>query len=148
MSAKWILLAEDNPDDEVLTLRTFERYQIANRVIVAHDGAEALEVLFGAKPLDNTVRGLPQLVLLDLNLPKVDGLEVLRRIRNHERTRRLPIILLTSSMEEQELVHNYDLGASSEVRKPLDFPQLVDAIRKLSLYWLILNESPAAEALG
>jgi two-component system response regulator len=132
MNDKPILLVEDNPDDEALTLRALVKNNICNEIIVAHDGAEALERLRGT--------GLPALVLLDLNLPKVNGLEVLRRVRSEPRTRRLPIVVLTTSVEEQDLITSYDLGANSYIRKPVDFAQFTEAVRQLGLYWLMLNE--------
>ena len=128
-----ILLVEDNPDDETLTRRALAKNNIQNEVRVARDGAEALELL-------RTVT--PELVLLDLKLPKVDGLEVLRRIRADERTRLLPVVILTSSKEERDLVAGYGLGANSYIRKPVDFAQFVEAVRQLGLYWLVLNQSP------
>jgi len=138
---KIILLIEDNPDDEALTLRALKKNNIKNEVVVAHDGAEALDYLFGTGSYtgrDLTI--MPQLTLLDLKLPKVDGLEVLRRVRANELTRLLPVVILTSSNEEQDRINAYGLGANSYVRKPIDFGQFVDAVRQLGLYWLILNE--------
>jgi len=145
MREKVILLVEDNPDDEALTLRAFRKNNIANEVVVARDGAEALDRVFGAgahagKPLDPE----PALVLLDLKLPKVDGLEVLRRLRADERTKLLPVVVLTSSKEEQDVVRSYRLGANSYIRKPVDFDQFVQAVKELGLYWLVLNEAPPA----
>ena len=136
MSRKTILLVEDNPDDVELTLRAFARAKIANEVVVATDGEQALEILFGSDPL-------PTLVLLDLKLPKVMGLDVLRRMRADERTRRLPVVVLTSSNEERDIISSYDLGANSFVRKPVDFAQFLEAARSLGMYWLVLNEQPA-----
>jgi two-component system response regulator len=141
MKDKIILLIEDNPDDAALTLRALENNNIKNDVVVVHDGAEALDYLFGAGSYagrDLTI--MPQLTLLDLKLPKVDGLEVLRRLRANELTRLLPVVILTSSNEEQDRINGYGLGANSYVRKPIDFGQFVDAVRQLGLYWLILNE--------
>ena len=138
---KIILLIEDNPDDEALTLRALEKNNIKNDVVVARNGAEALDYLFGTGPYagrDLTV--MPQVTLLDLKLPKVDGLEVLRQLRANELTRLLPVVILTSSNEEQDRIHGYGLGANSYVRKPIDFGQFMDAVRQLGLYWLILNE--------
>lgn len=135
MREQSILLVEDNPDDELLTRRAFEKNRIGNRIVVAHDGVEALELLFGGGEL-------PQLVLLDLKLPRVDGLEVLRRMRADDRTRLLPVVVLTSSREERDLVESYRLGANSYVRKPVDFDEFVEAARQLGLYWLLLNEPP------
>ena len=143
MNYKMILLVEDNADDEVLTLRALNKHKIANRIDVVRDGAEALDYLFakGAyasrDPLD-----LPQVILLDLKLPKVDGLEVLRQIRSDARTRMLPVVVLTSSKEEQDMIQAYSIGVNSYVRKPVDFNQFVDAIGQLGLYWLVLNEAP------
>jgi two-component system response regulator len=141
MKDKIILLIEDNPDDEALTLRALEKNNIKNDVVVVHDGAEALDYLFGAGSYagrDLTV--MPQVTLLDLKLPKVDGLEVLRQLRANELTRLLPVVILTSSNEEQDRVNGYGLGANSYVRKPIDFGQFIEAVRQLGLYWLILNE--------
>jgi CheY-like chemotaxis protein len=138
---KVILLVEDNPDDEALTLRALKKNNIVNEVVVARDGVEALDYLFGAGPhAGRDPRLLPQVMLLDLKLPKVDGLEVLRRVRADERTRLLPIVVLTSSKEDQDLLNSYSLGANSYVRKPVDFNQFVEAVRQLGLYWLVLNE--------
>jgi two-component system, response regulator len=142
MKDKVILLVEDNADDEALTIRALERNKIKNKVIVARDGAEALDYLFGKPGQERSTLILPQLILLDLKLPKVDGLEVLRRIRADEKTKRLPIVILTSSKEERDLLDGYDLGANSYVRKPVDFTQFTDVVRQLELYWLVLNESP------
>lgn len=134
-----ILLIEDNSDDEVLTLRALRKNNIGNEVAVARDGAEALEYLLGD---DADLRPVPVLILLDLKLPKVDGLEVLRRIREHPRTRIVPVVILTTSKEERDLVNGYALGANSYVRKPVDFVQFSEAVRQLGLYWLVLNEGP------
>jgi two-component system response regulator len=143
MENKAILLVEDNADDEALTLRALKKNNIKNEVIVAHDGAEALEYLFGTgKFAGRNTDFIPQVVLLDLKLPKVDGLEVLRRLRADQRTKLLPVVILTSSTEEQDRIKGYDLGANSYVRKPVDFSQFIDAVRQLGLYWLILNEAP------
>jgi len=142
-SVKTILLVEDNPDDVALTLRAFKKNNIANEIDVARDGAEALDrLLGGASGQDGGSRPLPSVVLLDLKLPKVEGLEVLRRLRADPRTRLLPVVILTSSKEEQDLVRGYALGANSYIRKPVDFNQFVDAVRQLGLYWLVLNEAP------
>lgn len=140
-----ILLVEDNADDEVLTLRALRKNNIRNEVVVARDGAEALDYLFGtgAYKQRDTIP-LPQVVLLDLKLPKIDGLEVLERIRANKRTKLLPIVILTSSNEEQDRLRGYDLGANSYVRKPVDFTQFTEAVRNLGLYWLLLNEGPPA----
>jgi CheY-like chemotaxis protein len=140
---KVILLVEDNPDDEALTLRALRKANVRNEVIVAHDGVEALEYLFGRG--DGSGAGvvqLPQVVLLDLKLPRVDGLEVLRRLREDERTRFLPVVILTSSNEEQDRIAGYKLGANSYVRKPVEFGHFAEAVRQLGLYWLLLNEPP------
>ena len=143
MEEKLILLVEDNPDDEALTLRAFKKHNIGNRVVVVRDGAEALDFLFctGAYA-DRDPRDKPQVILLDLKLPKVDGLEVLRRLRADERTHLLPVVILTSSNEEQDLIEGYRNGANSYVRKPVDFNQFLEAVRQLGLYWLVLNEVP------
>lgn len=143
MEHKMILLVEDNPDDEALTIRALKKNNIGNDLAVVRDGAEALEFLFctGAYA-DRDRNDKPQVILLDINLPKVDGLEVLRRIRADEDTRLLPVVILTSSKEEQDLIRGYSLGANSYVRKPVDFDEFVEAVRQLGLYWLILNEAP------
>ena len=143
MNGKVILLVEDNPDDEALTLRALKKNNILNDVVVARDGVEALAYLFGTGQYAGRDPGiLPQIVLLDLKLPKVDGLEVLRSIRADVRTRLLPVVILTSSKEEQDLLHSYSMGANSYVRKPVDFNQFTEAVRQLGLYWLVLNENP------
>lgn len=134
MPSRTILLVEDNPDDRDLTLRALHSNNILNEVIVAEDGAEALERLSG------TAGQLPQVVLLDLKLPKIDGLEVLRRLRADERTKLLPVVILTSSAEEQDIVNGYSLGANSYVRKPVDFGKFKEAVGQLGVYWLLLNE--------
>jgi two-component system response regulator len=131
----YILLVEDNPDDEALTLRALKKNKIANEIRVARDGAQALDVLLAPEA------EVPSLMLLDLKLPKADGLEVLRRVRAHERMSLIPIVVLTSSKEEEDVVSSYKLGANSYVRKPVDFAQFVEAVRELGLYWLVLNES-------
>jgi two-component system response regulator len=142
MNNKVILLVEDNPDDEALTVRALKKSNIANEVVVAHDGAEALDYLFGeGAHAGRDVTRMPQVVLLDLNLPKLDGLGVLRRIRADPRTRLLPVVILTSSNEEQDRVNGYGLGANSYVRKPVDFDAFVTAAAQLGLYWLVLNEA-------
>ncbi len=143
MDNKMILLVEDNPDDEALTLRALRKNNIKNEVVVAHDGVEALDFLFCAGTYSSrNSKEMPQVILLDLKLPKIDGLEVLRRIRSDARTRSLPVVVLTSSKEEQDLIESYSSGANSYVRKPVDFNQFVDAVRQLGLYWLVLNEPP------
>lgn len=143
MNNRAILLVEDNPDDVELTLRALKKNNIANEVIVANDGVEALDLVFGTRkhPGRDPSKNLA-LVLLDLKLPRVDGLEVLRRIRADERSRLLPVVILTSSKEEQDLVNGYALGANSYIRKPVDFAQFTEAVRQLGLYWLVLNEPP------
>jgi two-component system response regulator len=143
MTTKTILLVEDNPDDEELTLRAFRKNNIKNDVVVVRDGVEALDYLFATgKYAGRDAAELPQVTLLDLNLPKLSGLEVLRRIREHERTRALPVVILTSSREERDLVEGYRLGCNSYVRKPVNFESFVEASRQLGLYWLLLNEVP------
>jgi len=140
-----ILLVEDNPDDIELTIRAFAKSNIANQLIVTKDGEEALEYLFASGRYANRdPSAMPEVVLLDLKLPKLDGLEVLRRLRADERTRWLPVVILTSSNEEQDIVRGYDLGANSFVRKPVDFTQFTTAAQQLGLYWLVLNERPPA----
>src|ERR1700681_283874 len=140
-----ILLVEDNPADVALTLRAFKTHNLANEIVVARDGVEALEYLHGTGGPDNrALHPLPQLVLLDLKLPRVDGLEVLRRVRAEPRTRLLPIVVLTSSDEQRDIIMSYGLGANSYVRKPVAFEEFVEAARTLGLYWLVLNK-PAPE---
>lgn len=143
MENKMILLVEDNPDDEALTLRALKKNNIGNELVVVHDGAEALDFLFGTGAfVGRDPSLLPQVVLLDLKLPKIDGLEVLRRVRENPITQLLPVVILTSSKEEQDMITSYKLGANSYVRKPVDFNQFVTAVRQLGLYWLVLNEAP------
>jgi two-component system, response regulator len=143
MKKKIILLVEDNPDDELLAIRALEKNNIMNEVVVARDGAEALDYLFGAGAYTGRdMSVMPQIILLDLKLPKIDGLEVLRRLRNNERTKLLPVVVLTSSREDRDLTECYSLGANSYIRKPVNFTQFTEAIRQLGLYWLVLNESP------
>ncbi len=143
MKDKIILLVEDNPDDELLTLRALKKNGVLNKVVVARDGVEALDYLFGTGSYAGRDTGvMPQLILLDLKLPKIDGLEVLRRLRADERTRLLPVVILTSSREQQDMVDGYGLGANSYVRKPVNFEQFVGAVEQLKLYWLVLNEAP------
>ena len=138
-----ILLVEDNPDDEVLTLRALKKSRIENRVYVVRDGPEALDFLFGTGPYA-TKRRTPAVVLLDLKLPKIDGLEVLRRVRADERTRMIPVVVLTSSREEQDIVNSYRSGANSYIRKPVEFERFVEAVGQIGGYWLSLNELPPA----
>ena len=141
MKPRIILLVEDNPSDVALTQRAFAKSHIANELVVARDGQEALDTLFSTgKHAGRGVSDLPALVLLDLNLPGIDGLEVLRQIRTDPRTHRLPVVILTTSVEEKDLVQSYDLGANSYIRKPVDFTQFMQAIDHLGLYWLVLNE--------
>lgn len=142
---KCILLVEDNPDDEKLTIRALRKHNVVNEVVTARDGVEALGHLFGSAEHGTAhPPSMPALILLDLKLPRLDGLEVLRRVRADERTRRLPVVVLTSSKEEQDLIRSYNLGANSYIRKPVDFTQFTDAVKQLGLYWLVLNESPPA----
>lgn len=142
MNTRPILLVEDNPDDQQLALRAFRKSNLGNDVVVANDGVEALDYLFGTGPYaSGDPPELPAVVLLDLKLPRKDGLEVLREIRASSRTRLLPVVIVTSSREEQDLVNGYSLGANSYVRKPVDFNEFVSAVQQLGLYWLLLNES-------
>src|SRR5919199_960791 len=143
MRGKVILLVEDNPDDELLTMRALRKNNVVGEVVVARDGVEALDYLFGTGKYEGRdIRAMPQLILLDLKLPKVDGLQVLQRLRADGRTRRLPVVVFTSSSEEEDLIKSYDLGANSYVRKPVDFEHFMEATRQLGLYWLVLNETP------
>jgi CheY-like chemotaxis protein len=142
MKSKVILLVEDNPSDVLLTQRAFTRSHVANELVVAEDGQAALDYLFGGgKYAGRDVSETPALVLLDLKLPRVDGHEVLRQIRADERTRRLPVVIMTTSSEEQDLAQSYDLGANSFISKPVDFKQFVESVENLGLYWLVLNEA-------
>ncbi|GAB4512463.1 MAG: response regulator [Sulfuricaulis sp.] len=143
MEAMKILLVEDNPDDEELTLRALRQNNIMNKVDVVRDGAEAVDYLFcqGAYKSRDPSQ-IPSIVMLDLKLPKIDGLEVLRRIRADQRTRLIPVVILTSSKEEQDLTNGYSFGANSYIRKPVDFKQFVNAVGQIGLYWLVLNEPP------
>jgi CheY-like chemotaxis protein len=142
MKSKIILLVEDNPSDVGLTQRALAKSHVSNELVVAEDGQEALDYLFGAGAYaGREVTELPALVLLDLKLPRVDGLQVLRQIRADERTRRLPVVILTTSREEQDVAQSYDLGANSYIRKPVDFTQFAQAVEQMGLYWLVLNES-------
>ncbi|HBB96466.1 MAG TPA: two-component system response regulator [Blastocatellia bacterium] len=146
MDNKVILLVEDNPRDEALTLRALKKSNIANEVAVARDGVEALDYVFGTGTHEGRDLSLmPQLVLLDLKLPKIDGLEVLRRLRADERTRHLPVVVFTSSSEEEDMISSYSLGANSYVRKPVQFEQFLEATKQLGMYWLVLNEAPPLE---
>lgn len=143
MEDKMMLIVEDNPDDEALTLRALNKNNIGNRLVVVRDGAEALDFLFCTGTYsDRDPHDLPQLILLDLNLPKIDGLEVLKRIRADERTSLLPVVILTSSKEEQDLLQSYRNGANSYIRKPVDFNEFSEAARQLGLYWLVWNKMP------
>ncbi len=143
MNTKVILLAEDNPDDEALTLRALKKNNITNEVVVARDGAEALDFIFATNKYEGRdVHDWPSIVLLDLKLPKVNGLEVLKKIRTDERTHNIPVVILTSSKEEQDVAEGYGLGVNSYVRKPVDFNQFLDAVKQIGLYWLLLNEPP------
>jgi two-component system response regulator len=141
MKEKAILLVEDNPDDIALTIRAFRKSNIMNDIVQAHDGSEALDYLFGTgQYTGRDLDVMPTLILLDLKMPKVDGLEVLKQLRANERTRLLPVVILTTSKEDQDIIDGYALGANSYVRKPVDFNQFVEAVRQLGLYWFVLNE--------
>ena len=143
MRDRTILLVEDNADDEALTLRALKKNKIRNEVVVAHDGVEALDFLFGTGASAGRDTGsMPTVIFLDLKLPKIDGLEVLRHLRADERTKFIPVVVLTSSREEQDLINSYSFGCNSYIRKPVDFVQFVEAVRQLGLYWLVLNEAP------
>jgi CheY-like chemotaxis protein len=143
MKEKSILLVEDNPDDVELTLRSLRKNRIVNEVVVVGDGVEALDYLFGTGAhAGRDPSAMPGVILLDLKLPRIDGLEVLQRLRADERTKLIPVVILTSSKEEQDVINGYKLGANSYVRKPVDFTQFSEAVRQLGLYWLLLNESP------
>lgn len=142
MDTKTILLVEDNPDDEILTLRALKKNRIGNEVVVAHDGVEALDYIFGTGIYDGRdPKDIPQLILLDLKLPKIGGLEVLQRLRADDRTRYIPVVVLTSSSEEQDIISSYDLGANSFVQKPVDFDEFIEATRQLGMYWLVINKT-------
>lgn len=145
MSTRPILLVEDNPDDEALALRAFKKLNISNKIIVARDGVEALDYLFATGSYANSAPKIPAVVLLDLKLPKVDGLQVLQKIRDNEKTKILPVVILTSSREEQDLVQGYNLGANSYVRKPVDYNEFVTAVSQLGIFWLLLNELPSTK---
>ncbi len=143
MKPKFILLVEDNPSDVGLTQRALAKSHVANELVLAEDGQDALDYLFGKGVYaGRDTSQLPAVVLLDLKLPRVDGLEVLKHIRSEALTRRLPVVILTSSKEEQDLATSYDLGVNSYIRKPVDFVQFAQAIQTLGLYWLVLNEEP------
>jgi DNA-binding response OmpR family regulator len=139
VNERMILLVEDDPDHEALTIRALKKANIANNIRVAHDGEEAIEMLFGTS---NPLPYLPQVILLDLKLPKIDGLEVLRRIRESEQHRMMPVVILTSSDEESDLMRSYKLGVNSYIRKPVNFTDFAEATRQLGMYWLVLNETP------
>jgi CheY-like chemotaxis protein len=143
LNNKTILLVEDNPSDIDLTKRAFEKEHITNTLVIAEDGQEALDYIFGTGTYaSRDISQVPMLMLLDLKLPKISGLEVLKRIRSTEKIKRLPIVILTSSKEEQDVAASYDLGANSYIRKPIDFNQFMEAIKYLGLYWLVINEPP------
>lgn len=143
MQERVILLVEDNEDDELLTIRGLKDAQILNKVVVAHDGVEALDYLFGTgEYAGRDTTDMPQVVLLDLMLPRLNGLEVLRRIREDARTERLPVVILTSSREEEDVIRSYELGANSYVRKPVKFADFANAVKQLGLFWVLLNEGP------
>lgn len=140
---KTILLVEDNPDDEALTIRALKRNHISNEIVVARDGVEALDYLFGmGSYIERDISIKPSVILLDLKLPRVDGIEVLRRLREDERTKLLPVVILTTSTEERDMLDSYSLGCNSYIRKPVDFLQFSEAIRQLGMYWLLINEPP------
>ncbi len=143
MYRKTLLLVEDNPDDEALTIRALKKSNVLNEIIVAHDGEEAVDYLLGKglyKDRDTSI--MPELIILDLKLPKIDGLEVLRQIRSNEKTKLLPVVILTSSNEEKDLIESYSLGANSYIQKPVDFERFIKAAEQLKLYWLLFNEPP------
>ena len=142
MEKRVILLVEDSLDDELLTLRALKKNNILNEVFVVHDGVEAIEYLDSVEKEGPERKPLPEIVLLDLKLPKVDGLEVLKRIRSEEKTKLLPVIILTTSREQRDLIDSYRLGANSYIQKPVDFDQFTEAVRQLGLYWLVLNQGP------
>lgn len=148
LNGKMILLVEDNEDDQILTIQALKDSNIQNEIIIANDGVEALDFLFGSgKYKDRDTSLMPQIILLDLKLPRVDGIEVLQQIRAHDCTKYLPVVILTSSREEQDMIKTYQLGANSYIRKPVDFMQFAEAIRQLGLYWLVLNELPPTKKI-
>jgi CheY-like chemotaxis protein len=143
MNRDLILLVEDNPDDEALTLRALKKNNILNPVVIAHDGVEAMDFLFGTGMYEGRdVKERPTVILLDLKLPKVDGLEVLKRLRSDERTSLIPVVVLTTSNEEQDIIRSYSLGVNSYVRKPVEFEEFIKAVGLLGMYWLLVNEPP------
>ncbi|MEW5860746.1 MAG: response regulator [Cyanobacteriota bacterium] len=143
MNNRHILLVEDNPDDQELTLLALDQSGISYNIVVAHDGVEALDYLFGrGRYADRDINRLPAVVLLDIKMPKIDGLEVLQRLRANDRTKLLPIVILTTSTEEQDLLNGYSFGCNSYIRKPVDYVQFMTAVRQLGVYWLLLNEDP------
>lgn len=142
MSNRTILIIEDNSDDEMLILRAFKKCNLTNKIYVVHDGAEALDWLFRTGAYEGRNNSNPAVILLDLKLPKIDGLEVLRRLRADERTRLLPVVVITSSDEQEDMIRSYDLGANGYVRKPMEFSEFSKAVSQIGLYWLLLNEPP------
>jgi len=147
MNNKVILLVEDNPDDVALALRAFKKNNISNKIIIAKDGVEAIDFLLGTGPYaGRSMKDSPVVVLLDLKLPKMDGLEVLKTIRQNEATKLIPVVILTSSKEEQDIIKGYELGANSYVRKPVDFDEFIKAVNSLGLYWLLWNQPPPVKA--
>lgn len=143
MRNKVILLVEDNPDDEILTLRAMKKNNVINKVIIAHDGVEALDYLYKRKDYaDRDDNDIPQLILMDVNMPRMNGLEALKEIRSNPKTKLLPVVMLTSSREEQDMIESYELGANSYIKKPVDFDQFVEAVKQLGVYWMVLNELP------
>lgn len=143
MNKGLILLVEDNPDDEALTLRALKKNNILNPVVVAHDGVEALDFLFGTGIYEGrNSKDKPMVILLDLKLPKIDGLEVLKRLRKDDRTKLIPVVILTTSNEEQDIIRSYSLGVNSYVRKPVEFEEFIKAVGLLGMYWLLVNEAP------
>ena len=142
MGKKIILIVEDNPDDELLIIRALNKNNIKNEIVIAHDGVEALDYLFGSgEYAERDLNLMPELILLDLKLPKIDGLEVLKRLRADKRTKYIPVVVLTSSIEQQDIIKSYDLGANSYVQKPVAFEEFVEATRQLGLYWLLINKT-------